>query len=57
MPKSNKGYWSPKLLKNQKRDAKHLRTLRKAGWTVLVVWECELRNPSRTKARIARFLG
>jgi DNA mismatch endonuclease (patch repair protein) len=30
-----------KLEGNAERDRKHLRSLRKLGWRVLVVWECE----------------
>lgn len=57
MPKSNTSYWSPKLLRNQRRDAEHLRALRKMGWTSLVVWECELRNIKKVTGRIDRFIG
>lgn len=40
-PKSNADYWNAKLERNRKRDAKHRRELRKLGWQVLIVWECE----------------
>jgi DNA mismatch endonuclease (patch repair protein) len=41
-PKSNLQYWKVKLDKNVKRDKAHRAALRKAGWRVLVVWECEI---------------
>lgn len=56
-PKSNTSYWSPKLLKNRERDAKHLRALKKLGWSTLVLWECELKAPEKLTNRIERFLG
>jgi DNA mismatch endonuclease Vsr len=39
MPKSNQGYWLPKLQANRERDARTDRALRDAGWAVLRVWE------------------
>ncbi len=29
------------------RDARHLVELEAAGWTALVIWECETRDPQR----------
>jgi DNA mismatch endonuclease (patch repair protein) len=56
LPKSKLNYWVPKLERNAERDAKNQRALRKLGWRVLVVWECQLRTPSRLAARISTFL-
>lgn len=56
-PKTNKGYWSPKLLLNQQRDASQVQALRKSGWSVLVLWECDLRNEKRIEKRTVKFLG
>jgi DNA mismatch endonuclease (patch repair protein) len=56
-PTSNRKYWLPKLRRNTERDAEHGKALRKLGWNVLIIWECELRNPSKIYARIERFLG
>ena len=41
LPKSNRRYWVNKLLGNHRRDEMHRRALRKLGWRVVVVWECE----------------
>ncbi len=38
-PKSNGGYWSPKLARNVERDAEDAAALRTAGWAVLRIWE------------------
>ena len=45
-PASNKEYWEPKILHNVERDIKNQEELRKAGWQVLDVWECELKKDS-----------
>jgi len=42
LPKDNADWWAAKLSRNKKRDRLVNRSLRKAGWTVLRVWECDL---------------
>src|SRR5437879_4844316 len=42
IPKSRMHYWYPKLRRNVARDQKNLRKLRKAGWRILLLWECEV---------------
>lgn len=37
----NLDYWGPKIAGNKARDADTEQRLRAAGWTVVVVWECE----------------
>ncbi len=56
-PKSNTGYWSPKLARNAARDKEHTSALRKLGWRVLVVWDCETKDEARLGARLNSFLG
>ena len=38
-PKTNVGYWGPKIAKNQRRDAEFDRLLKDTGWTVVREWE------------------
>ena len=56
IPFTRSEYWAPKLNRNQSRDANHLNALRAAGWQVLIVWECEIRDLDPLKDRIRRFL-
>jgi DNA mismatch endonuclease (patch repair protein) len=57
IPKSRTDYWRKKLYKNKDRDARHMRDLRKKGWKVFRIWECELeRKPKKVIDRIADFL-
>src|ERR1035438_4703100 len=56
-PKTNKAYWSPKLERNQERDARHLETLQAAGWHVLIVWEGELKDMDSVERRLVRFMA
>ncbi|MCX5734950.1 MAG: very short patch repair endonuclease [candidate division NC10 bacterium] len=39
LPKSNRDYWTKKILRNVTRDREVSRTLRKMGWRVLRIWE------------------
>ena len=51
-PKSNVEFWETKIARNKHRDevtAAHLEAL---GWTVIIVWECELRGKEKSEARI-----
>jgi DNA mismatch endonuclease (patch repair protein) len=55
-PKSNTGYWNPKLARNKERDAERVTALEADGWKVLTVWECETKNEAAVKKRLRRFL-
>lgn len=55
-PKSNADYWRDKIASNRARDAANLKALRKAGWCVLVIWECETRSQDMLVRRLRRFL-
>ena len=56
LPKSRLDFWKPKLEANKERDARVLRDLGAAGWTPMVVWECELRDAAALSDRIKEFL-
>jgi DNA mismatch endonuclease (patch repair protein) len=54
-PKSNRGYWLPKLERTKVRDLQHLERLEQMGYRVLVIWECSSRKPARAAGQIADF--
>lgn len=59
IPSSRRSYWQAKLARNAERDQKTLRQLRRIGWQVLVIWECQT-HPKRLMAlqkRIEKFLS
>lgn len=56
VPKSRRWYWVPKLKRNRERDRKCIRELRRLGWHVLVVWECEACKPESLLRKLERFL-
>ncbi|HXG19058.1 MAG TPA: very short patch repair endonuclease [Methylomirabilota bacterium] len=57
MPKANADYWRQKIARNKQRDQRHRRQLRRLGWDVLVLWECQLRDQKKLAARLVRFLA
>ncbi|MDZ4199625.1 MAG: DNA mismatch endonuclease Vsr [Kiritimatiellia bacterium] len=55
-PRTKRSYWEPKLGRNKARDEEVRRELRKRGWGVMVVWECQIRKALVLGGRIRRFL-
>lgn len=55
-PRSNKKYWAPKLDGNARRDQKNARLLRRDGWRLMTVWECQTRSPAKLEKRLLHFL-
>lgn len=43
--------------RNVERDQRNLALLQAAGWQVLVIWECQLRDMEAVRSRISDFLG
>lgn len=56
LPKSRGEFWLPKLTANAKRDARNVRALRRLGWSILTIWECQLGDTATLVKRIRRFL-
>jgi DNA mismatch endonuclease (patch repair protein) len=56
-PASNAEYWTRKLERNVRRDRRVARELRALGWTVVTVWECQLKTPERVQRRLVRYLS
>ena len=51
-PKSNIEFWETKIARNKHRDEVTSAHLEALGWTVIIVWECELRGKEKAEARI-----
>ena len=51
-PTSNENYWYSKILKNVDRDKINKELLQMMEWTVLTVWECELKKNNRNETII-----
>ena len=56
-PSSNRTFWDAKLDRNVARDRENVEALEGLGWSVLVIWECEVRDRDRLAERVSAFLG
>jgi DNA mismatch endonuclease, patch repair protein len=55
-PATNSKFWLTKRLGNVERDRRNTRALKKAGWKVMTVWECETKTIYALTKRIEKFL-
>ena len=44
VPKTRTDWWLEKIGRNQENDKKAIPALKKAGWKVIVIWECRLKT-------------
>ena len=56
IPKTRAQFWQAKFDANVERDARKEAELRKLGWDVLVIWECETRDLLSLGAKLTDFL-
>ncbi len=57
-PKTNQEFWRNKIQGNAERDQRQQQELQTLGWTVIVLWECELKRNrfEETMANVERIL-
>lgn len=48
-PKTRTEWWEAKFTGNVERARRNQRSLRKEGWRVVVVWECEMKNAAQLR--------
>ena len=54
IPKSNLNFWQTKFDGNVRRDRRKADALRKSGWRVVTVWECQTKAPTRLEEKLKR---
>ncbi|MDR6104078.1 DNA mismatch endonuclease (patch repair protein) [Agrobacterium larrymoorei] len=57
LPKSRPEYWIPKIEANKARDERVISELKKDGWDVMVIWQCETKELEAVLTKTVRFLG
>lgn len=55
VPKTRPEFWRAKFERNVDRDRLVQRELKKIGWRVIVVWECEIDDLRRLTRRLSRI--
>lgn len=43
-PKNNAEFWRKKIMSNVERDNRNYSELKEKGWSIVVIWECELKD-------------
>lgn len=56
LPVNNANTWQEKIRVNQQRDQRNVKDLRKLGWDVLIIWECETRDLALLGSRLQHFI-
>lgn len=56
LPVTRRSFWENKLSGNVSRDRRAVAALRRDGWRVSVVWECQTQRATVLENRLRRFL-
>lgn len=56
-PSTRQDYWLPKIERNQQRDNLNIEALQNSGWSILVLWECKLKDQEELTAKLKSFLA
>lgn len=57
LPKSNTEFWRMKFDRNIERDRRKTEELESLGWTVVTIWECEIRKETESvRAKLSEAL-
>ncbi|MDO7910011.1 very short patch repair endonuclease [Pseudomonas sp. 22-AL-CL-001] len=56
LPKSRTAFWQAKIDRNRQRDADNIANLQAAGWQVLTVWQCELKELEILMSKLNEFI-
>ena len=57
VPRTRSEFWKAKLDGNVSRDTRNAEELQRLGWSVLVIWECEVTDIESVGRRIVEFIG
>lgn len=57
LPATRRQWWRNKLDRNVRRDQAKAAELERQGWSLMTVWECELREAAKLAGRLKRFLS
>ena len=56
LPKANKKYWGPKLQRNVEKQEQDIKLLKKQGWKVYKIWECQTNNENKLTQKLSKIL-
>ena len=56
LPETNHEFWQEKIGKNIDRDKRNIFELKKNGWNVIIVWQCEIKNKTSIDIRLGKLI-
>jgi DNA mismatch endonuclease, patch repair protein len=56
LPKTRTEWWLNKINRNKKKDNENIAALKKQGWEVTIIWECELK-PNNKNMKLESLLN
>jgi DNA mismatch endonuclease (patch repair protein) len=56
MPATRKKFWQEKFKRTIERDKQNKSKLKKLGWQILIIWECQTKRPEKIVSKIKEFL-
>lgn len=57
VPKNNRDFWEKKFYDNRERDKRKVKELKKQGYSVLTIWQCEFGDLAKVERKILNFLS
>lgn len=55
LPKNRRNWWKQKFAANRARDQRAEKALEKLGWSVITIWQCEVKTASALQLTIDRL--
>ena len=56
-PKSRLDFWLKKFDENQSRDRRVQQQLKKSGWRVVIIWECQIQQTAKLSQQFSHLLS
>ena len=57
MPDTRRDFWEEKISGNVIRDKRSFKALRKNGWNVIIIWQCEIKNQADRKKKLETVIN
>src|SRR5207253_3285059 len=57
VPRRNREFWVEKFRRNRERDARAMRALRRRGYFVVLIWECQTGDRTSIEERLRNALN
>ena len=56
LPEANREFWENKINNTKKRDNRNIRDLKKLGWEVYTIWQCEIQTKELQEIKLSDLI-